>query len=152
MIMVIGFGIAIFTQLIDKAEEFNTQVSERNKQRVKQLLSTNDPVTIPENVRTISRGDNPIFHLGIKNELNTETTFNYKLMKGNTPPDSSMQSTPNILTTPKEVTIPAGESTVEKFMIRTTQDTKSGSHIYYMNVTTNGETYYQPITVQINVR
>jgi hypothetical protein len=149
-IVIIGFGLSIFTQLFNSVEELPDRISENQRRQLQELLRAGTPVAVAPSVQEVSRDEDPIYSVAIQNDYGDEHTFNVTFKEQSAPPASTLGVEDFIFR--EAHTIAPGERAYVPFKI-VVGDARPGSYIY--NVTVKNEThdtYYQTQKVILNVR
>ncbi|MBW2971054.1 hypothetical protein KY320_02740 [Candidatus Woesearchaeota archaeon] len=66
-IVILGMGIVLTKDIISEGTEMQTQLDERTKAEIWDLLDSGDPVVSPLNSLTIKRGDYGVYGIGVRN-------------------------------------------------------------------------------------
>ncbi len=74
-IVLMGIGIKLIADLVDKGKQIEENVNKYHEERLRRILDQGAQVATYPDTKTVNRGDEPIFTLGISNELGFQTSF-----------------------------------------------------------------------------
>ena len=142
-IVILVLGILVLRQFIGGAEELKTDLDERTEAQLSNLLSAGQQVAVTFNTQTIKRGKSHLFGLGILNiGDDPPNSFEISLTFKNTdapapygdPGDWTRYNS-------ESFSIERSEQHSEPVLIQVADDAPSGTYIFDVAVTKNGQLY-----------
>jgi len=132
-IVIISFGMFIFSKMFDKGMEFQEQMDQANKERIDALLDTGEPVTVPRNVKGIEAGDDFTFHMGVSNELSNDLIFQVMIVEDEDPTSLNFPLA-NIIYNKQQITLAPGERSYKPFKIVVPGGLAKGTYLFNVSV------------------
>lgn len=139
---ILGLGMVLLRQFVGGAEDIKSQIDEQTDAQLESLLQSGQPVAIPLNRATITRGDQHIFGLGIRN-IDDTASFDVAITIS-TAVDKQNQPITNI-NIPDWIRYERGPFTLEKNELKKTailvsvpNDATAGTYIFNVNVDRKG--------------